>query len=579
MAPKTSLARGDTRPHEAEELDYLKDTVDLETNDNRHMRFESQLQVPKSGQIEYIRLPKRGRNIIARIYWALPGLIRFAIIIFPMVAIFTIILRYIFSGRDVLGLSATSFTLLCANIGVVLLIGLVLDSLVELRHGIRLPLAQNEAIELSSLVFMWCFFVLWATTGVVLWMSFAAFEGNIAERYLLAQQFDAKISQRDALGLRHQAVHYCPRSTYVMELRSRKSAGMNTKTVLVTGANGYIGRAVACAFVRAGWATYGLVRSSKSIASLAAEEILPVVGAIDDIASHSAISDALPPTLNVIVSTTENTSNYAPHFNNIITLLRTLSISSLANGVHPLVIFTAGSKDYGVGPHFADDPNLTPHDEHSPLHPPPFAIPRVQNTPKLFQNSDAFAAVLVRPTNVYGRASSYYSACFRVGSRAASNKDSNQQLLIAPTQPNWICHALHIDDCAEAYVAIASAPRETVEGEVFNISSQNFETAEKILDAIVKEYRLAGGIRYVDLKDLKPDEDSSLAMVVGFPQWTSSQKLRRVTGWTDRRLPFSDAIHVYRLAYEAAAHEGDENVEKIGRNTGVVMTTIQSPDL
>ncbi|EWG50950.1 hypothetical protein FVEG_16718 [Fusarium verticillioides 7600] len=354
---------------------------------------------------------------------------------------------------------------------------------------------------------------------------------------------------------------------------------MNNKSVLVTGANGYIGRAVACAFVRAGWVTYGLVRSSKFIASLVVEEILPVVGDIDDIASHSAIYDAIPSTLNVIVSTTENAFNYTSHFDNIITLLRTLSFSSLARGVRPLVIFTAGSKDYGVGPHFADDPDLTPHDEHSDLHPPPFAIPRVQNMSKLFQNYDAFAAVLVRPTNVYGRASSYYSVCFRVGSRAASNKHSNEQVLIAPTQPNWICHALHIDDCAEAYVAIASAPRETVEGEVFNISSQHFETAEKILGAIVKEYGLAGGIRYVDLKDLKPDEDSSLAMVVGFPQWTCSKRLRTVTGWTDRRLPFSDAIHIYRLAYEAAAQLKDENVEKIERTTGAIMTTIQSLEL
>ncbi|KAF5597874.1 hypothetical protein FPCIR_3450 [Fusarium pseudocircinatum] len=200
MAPKTSLARDDIQPHEAEGLDYLKDPVYLETDDARHARFESQLRGLKSSQLEYPRLPKRSRYIIARVYWALPGLIRFAIIIFPMVAIFTLISRYTFSGRDVLGLSATSLTLVCANIGVVMLIGLVLDSLVELRHGIRLPLAQNEAIELTSLAFMWCFFVLWATSGVVLWLSFAAFEGNIADRYQLAQQFDAKISQRAALG-------------------------------------------------------------------------------------------------------------------------------------------------------------------------------------------------------------------------------------------------------------------------------------------------------------------------------------------------------------------------------------------
>ncbi|KAF4972763.1 hypothetical protein FSARC_733 [Fusarium sarcochroum] len=351
---------------------------------------------------------------------------------------------------------------------------------------------------------------------------------------------------------------------------------MNTKTVLITGANGYIGSAVARAFVRAGWATYGLIRSSKSSASLAAEEIVPVIGAIDDIASHTTIKDAMPSTLNVIVSTTENTSDYVPHFNNTVMLLRSLSIASVVNGVRPLVIFTAGSKDYGVGPHFADDPGLTPHDEHSDLHPPSFALPRVQNTPKLFRSLNAFTAVLVRPTNVYGRASSYYSVCFRVGSNAALTE---QQVLIAPTRPNWICHALHIDDCAEAYVAIASAPRDTVEGEVFNISSQHFETAEKILGAIVKEYGLSGGIRYEDLKEVAPGEDASLAMVVGFPQWTCSKKLRRLTGWTDRRLPFSDGIHVYRLAYEAAAHLKDENVERIRRTADSVMTTVETPNL
>lgn len=32
------------------------------------------------------------------------------------------------------------------------------------------------------------------------------------------------------------------------------------RAVLVTGANGYIGNAVAKAFARAGWRTYGLVR-------------------------------------------------------------------------------------------------------------------------------------------------------------------------------------------------------------------------------------------------------------------------------------------------------------------------------
>jgi nucleoside-diphosphate-sugar epimerase len=352
---------------------------------------------------------------------------------------------------------------------------------------------------------------------------------------------------------------------------------MKPKTVLVTGANGYIGKAVACAFVRAGRITFGLIRSPKYSESLASEEITPVIGTIDDVASHNIIKAALPSTIDVIVSTTENTADYVPHFQNIVTLLRTLSIKSTANGNRPLVIFTAGSKDYGVGPHVADEHGLAPHHENSNLNPPSFAIPRVQNAPKIFDNSDVFTAVLVRPTNVYGRASSYYSACFRAGLKAASAKDPQQQVLVAPAQPNWICHALHVDDCGEAYVAIASAPRERVEGEVFNISSKQFETAEKLLTAIVAEYGIGGGVKYVDLKAAEPGMDLSLALVVGFPQWTSSQKLRSVTGWTDRRLPFSDAFHTYRLAYEAAAGLGDENVEKIGSTISSIIRTVESP--
>ncbi|KAH7141141.1 hypothetical protein EDB81DRAFT_900817 [Dactylonectria macrodidyma] len=351
---------------------------------------------------------------------------------------------------------------------------------------------------------------------------------------------------------------------------------MGAKTVLVTGANGYIGKAVACAFVRAGWVTYGLIRSMQSNVSLTAEEIIPIIGSIDNVVSHKIIRAALPSTLDVIVSTTENTLNYVPHFQNIVNLLQTLSISSTANGVRPLVIFTAGSKDYGVGPHLSDDPGVAPHDEMSELHPPLFAAPRVQNAPKIFESTNAFAAVLVRPTNVYGRASSYYSVCFRAGSRAASAENPRDRILIAPAQPSWICHSLHIDDCAEAYVAIASAPRKAVEGEVFNMSSERYETAEKILNAVVKEYGIAGGVKYVNLKDVAADEDASLAMVVGFPQWTSSQKLRMATGWTDRRLPFSDAFHIYRLSYEAAVQLRDENVDKIGKTVTSSMSTVES---
>lgn len=353
---------------------------------------------------------------------------------------------------------------------------------------------------------------------------------------------------------------------------------MTPKVALVTGANGYIGNATARAFVRAGWLTFGLARSSKSQTLLAAEEIRLVVGSIDDVASHQAIRGALPATPDVIVSTTENTLDFVPHFENILQLLRVLSSGRDKEKAPPLVLYTAGSKDYGVGPHYANDPDVKPHDEESSLDPPPFAVDRVRHAPRIFQHNDIFDAVLLRPTNVYGRASSYYSICFRAGEKAAATTDNPlQRVLVAPAQPEWISHALHIDDCSDAYVAIASAPRDLVRGEVFNISSAGFESAETILNAITVEYDIKGGVRYVDLDKETSDGDSSLAMVVGFPQWTSSEKLRRVTGWRDYRLPFSEDIHTYRLAYEASKRMGDENVGKIGRTIDTLMSTVEKP--
>lgn len=172
------------------------------------------------------------------------------------------------------------------------------------------------------------------------------------------------------------------------------------KHALVTGANGYIGNAVARAFVRAGWTTYGLVRSSSGFDSLAIEEILPVIGSIDDLSSHAKIASQLPSTVDTIVSVTEDLHDYVAHYNNIVALLRTISAISAANGVLPLVIFTSGCKDYGVGPHFADDPNLAPHTEEDPINPPAFLELRATFSRKIFENTDAFSPVLYVPFRI-----------------------------------------------------------------------------------------------------------------------------------------------------------------------------------
>lgn len=331
------------------------------------------------------------------------------------------------------------------------------------------------------------------------------------------------------------------------------------RTVLVTGANGYIGNAVARAFVRAGWIAYGLVRSPSGTQSLAAEEILPVVGTLDDDGSHEKIQSQLPLTLDTIVSTTSD-KNYVRHYNNIVSLLHTISERSVDNGTKPLVIFTSGCKDYGVGPHYTNDANLAPHTEESPIKPPAFAILRAEYSQRFLEHQDVFTPVLVRPTNVHGRSSSFYGRFFEVARRAAEAGDPI--LMISP--PESVCHCMHVDDCGDAYVAIASHPRrEDVAGQVFNISARRYETVEKLGQALVAEYGISQGVRYVDPKDLAPGENPWPPMLVDFPQWTGSEKLRRITGWSDHRPLFTEAIHLFRVAFEAAPASGHENILKM----------------
>ncbi|KAL4963168.1 NAD-dependent epimerase/dehydratase family protein [Aspergillus stella-maris] len=338
------------------------------------------------------------------------------------------------------------------------------------------------------------------------------------------------------------------------------------RAVLVTGANGYIGNAVARAFSRAGWLTYGLIRSESASITLETDEIIPVIGQIDDFSSHNSILAQLPPSIDTIVSTTENLEDYTTHHQNTVHLLRTISLASQKNnnGTKPLVIISSGCKDYGVGPHYHGDDGLAPHTEESPLNPPPILASRTRMSLDTLKHTDAFLPVLVRPTNVFGRSASYYRGFFDIADKAVQD---NEALTIPAHVPgSSICHALHVDDCGDAYVSLAShTKREEVAGEIFNISSHSYETVDQIANALVSEYGITKGVKYITSDEAKESEWKSpwMPALIDFPQWTGSDRIRAVTGWKDVRPLFSEAVRVYRLSYEAAAAQGHENVKKM----------------
>ncbi|KAI1855994.1 hypothetical protein JX265_011891 [Neoarthrinium moseri] len=349
---------------------------------------------------------------------------------------------------------------------------------------------------------------------------------------------------------------------------------MPRKSVLVTGANGYIGSAVCRAFVRAGWQVFGLVRRLDAAGGLEADEITPIVGSLSDLSFLDSLFDHTK-TFEVIVGCTEP-PDYASHFHEAMAMFRRVAEVSNSSHVRPLVLWTSGCKDYGTTA-VDGDPDLGPHTEVSPLNTPAVLSARATYSLKVLEQTDLFDATVLRPTNVFGYSSSYYGVIFEYAAKVVAN--GAKSLRIADVDPRSIMHAMHVDDCAEAYVALAEhGDRAAVFGQCFNISASEYETAEAVAEALAREYGLSSGAEFVAGSENSgnPSMAPALLPLLGFSQWVGSDKIRDVTGWTDRRPLFSQNLSVYRRSYEAAVRAGHEDIARIQGRQEFIKSALQN---
>ncbi|KAF4469515.1 hypothetical protein FALBO_3606 [Fusarium albosuccineum] len=331
------------------------------------------------------------------------------------------------------------------------------------------------------------------------------------------------------------------------------------RNVLVTGANGYIGSAVCRAFARAGWQTFGLIRRPEAAKELILSEVIPVVGSFTDLTFLDTLFEQVN-TFDAIISCTEKLPGYAAHFEEVISCVKALAEKSNQNGIRPLVLWSSGCKDYGTTD-VHGTPGLAPHVEESPLNGPEVLKERTTSSAKVFDYGNLFDAAVIRPTCVFGYSSSYYGSMFDF---AAARKEEGAEVLKIPGNPNSIMHATHVDDCAEAYVALAEHPdRAVISGQYFNISGYRYETAKEVTSAIAQEYGFKGGVEFVPASEAGPSFPGGLHYVFSFSQWVGSDKIRSVCGWKDRRALFSRAVHVHRLAYEALKEGNNANVAEV----------------
>jgi nucleoside-diphosphate-sugar epimerase len=298
--------------------------------------------------------------------------------------------------------------------------------------------------------------------------------------------------------------------------------------VFVTGANGFIGSAVARAFARAGYEVIGLVRDQRKGQALAAAEVRPAIGSLED---ASSLVDAARD-CQVIVHAAAEASPRMFELDRlaITTLLSCASESRLPRKF----LYTSGVWVYG-------DTRECAVTEGSPLAPPALVTQRVDSERLVLAASSAMLHTLViRPGCVYGGSGSLTAAWFEHA------RASGAARIVGTGENRWAM--VHVEDLADLYVRAAESSES---GEVFNATDRSRFTVMECARAASHAAGGAGRVEALPAADARA-RMGALADCLALNQHVDSRKAVRLLGWQPRHGGFADGAGRYFLAWQAS---------------------------
>ena len=212
--------------------------------------------------------------------------------------------------------------------------------------------------------------------------------------------------------------------------------------IFLTGANGYIGGAVACALIAAGHEVRGLVRSDAKAAAVAAHGIEPVIGSLDE----AGLLQAEARTADAVINAASS-----DHRGSAEALIAALSGSGKA------LIHSSGSSivaDLAMG-----EPSDRIFDETTLLTPVPEKMARV-TIDQLVRFAPGIHSIVICNSMIYGHALGPTAQSVQIPALANQAKTSGVARFIGRGLNRW--SNVHIADVAALYVlALAKAPART----------------------------------------------------------------------------------------------------------------------
>lgn len=298
--------------------------------------------------------------------------------------------------------------------------------------------------------------------------------------------------------------------------------------VFITGASGYIGSAVAVAFARAGHDVRGLVHTAAKGPVLAAREVEPIVGSMEDPRSYidrAAASDVL------IHCAAEYSARYVELDKRTAEAL--IDVATKAQAPR-LFLYTSGVWVYG-------DTGETRVSEASPTNPPGTAAQRVLHE-RLVLGSDRglLRTLVIRPGCVYGESGSLTADWFE------SAKTRGAARIVGDGSNRWAM--VHLHDLADLYVRAAESSHRA---EIFNAVDRSRFTLLDCARAASRAAGAEGRVANLTLADAQK-AFGPMAECLAFTQHVDASKAVRLLGWQPRHGGFVDGVQRYFTAWKAA---------------------------
>jgi nucleoside-diphosphate-sugar epimerase len=321
--------------------------------------------------------------------------------------------------------------------------------------------------------------------------------------------------------------------------------------VLILGATGYLASRIAQVLLLTGNHTvYGLTRSGSKSAALLAAEVSPIV-CPDPASDPKPYLEAIKQHhIDIVIDATSAYGDSVKFLENVADLARR-NRSELTNAPRLGYIYISGLWVLGSSPSPVTDldPVGTPEAVTKPL-----AIVgwRPDLERRVLASRDVLNVCVIRPAQMFGYASSAWSAALALIKEAVKNRENSIQM---PFNPGARVATCHVDDVADAIRCAA----ERIEG----FGSEAYPVFDVVLGQEDLQHILQGFADVLATSDgqgsgnrttvkLVGENDDVYMQALGSTINASNARAKQILGWSPRRRAMGADIEVYTRAWEVA---------------------------